>query len=1197
MLLVDSGDIQVEAGLGLPLRNQRMSGFTHLHVHTEYSLLDGMCKIEEIVPRAQDLGMQALAITDHGVMYGALEFYQTARRHGLKPIIGSEVYIAPEDRFTHNPRAQSHPFHLVLLARNETGYKNLIQLTTKAHLEGFYYKPRVDKQLLQQYSEGLTALSACGSGEIARLIQNKQLDAARQAALWYRDTFGPRNYYLELQRHAALPELEAVNEGLLALSRELGIDVVATNDLHYIYREDATAQEVLLCIQTGTTMDDPKRLRMGGDDFYLKSESEMATLFADVPEALRNTERVAADCNLELSNEGFHLPAFDIPAGHTSQTYLAQLCEEGLQRRYSQITTELRARLDHELKIIHEMGFDVYFLIVWDLIRFAQSKDIWWNVRGSAAGSIVAYSLGLTNLEPISSGLIFERFLNPGRVTMPDIDLDFPDDRRAEMIEYTIRKYGSERVAQIITFGTLAARAAIRDVGRALGLPPGEVDRLGKLVPVGPKVKLKDALESSEELRNAYEQDDYLRDLIDKAQRLEGVSRHASTHAAGVVITDKSLTEYVPVQRMPKVEDLITQYSKEVLEDIGLLKIDFLGLATLTIMRRAADLINARHGTAFRLDNIPYDEPAVYQLLSTGNVSGLFQVESAGMRRVLVDLQPSSFEDIVALLSLYRPGPMQFIDSYVARKHGQEKVEYIHPSLEPILRETYGIIVYQEQIIRIATDIAGYTSAEADLMRRAVSKKKEKDLKEQRDKFLRGAVERGMPQDKAEEVFSAIEYFANYGFNKAHAASYAVITGQTAYLKAHYPIEYMTALLSVERHNPEKLGLLVAECRRLGIQVLPPDINYSNIDFTIEPLGQTQTQNIQTQSRESDGIAQIHTSAIRFGLGAIKNVGEGALETILQARSEHGPFSGVTDFCRRVDLRQINKRALECLIKVGALDAFAERPRLLTIIDRLLGLSNVQHQARAIGQLAFDALQLNTSDDSELMSAQVFVPPISQKERLNWEKELLGTYTSEHPLQQLAQDKSRDYTSLDQMDAALKGRKVTIGGMITRTRLITTHKGDEMAFVEIEDLSGSVDVVVFPKTYQEYKEYLTEDRLVVIQGKVDVRDEKVQIIADSAEDYALAHSNQTNVPVRVRLVEVNLHCSGNREKDTHMLQQVYELLEQHPGSDRFCFNVISDQGRVQLEFPNVTTRWNPELETRLQATLGEQSLYIRWVEA
>jgi DNA polymerase-3 subunit alpha len=833
------------------------------------------------------------------------------------------------------------------------------------------------------------------------------------------------------------------------------------------------------------------------------------------------------------------------------------------------------------------MGFDVYFLIVWDLIRYAQSRDIWWNVRGSAAGSVVAYSLGLTNLEPLSNGLIFERFLNPGRINMPDIDLDFPDDRRDEIIDYVNRKYGRDKVAQIATFGTLAARASIRDVGRALGLPPGEVGRLAKLVPYGPKVKLQDALDASYELRSVYEQDDYIRDLMEKAKRLEGVSRHVSTHAAGVVIADKPLVEYVPVQRTPKGEELITQYPMDVLEDIGLLKIDFLGLSTLTIMRRAVDLINQRHGVAFRLDNIPIEDPKAFELLASGNVTGLFQVEGAGMRRVLQNLQPSSFGDVVAVLSLYRPGPMQFIDAFIARKHGEEKVEYIDPSLEPILRETYGIIVYQEQIIRIATDIAGYSSSEADLMRRAVGKKKEKDLKRQRDKFVRGAVQRGMPQGKAEEAFRAIEYFANYGFNKAHAAAYAVITCQTAYLKAHYPVEYMAALLSVERNNTDKISPLVSECRRLGIEVLPPDVNSSDIDFAIE-----------TSATEEDGShPHAGAAAIHFGLGAIKNVGEGALHILLQARAETGPFSGVADLCRRVDLRAVNKRALECLIKAGALDTLAERPRLLAIIDRMMSLSQLHHQAREAGQLTLGMFDGDRSHDADLLVNQVFVPPIAQKEMLAWEKELLGVYVSEHPLQLLSQTASSEFTTIDQIDHSLAGQRAAVAGGVLRARVITTQKGDEMAFVELEDLTGSIDVVVFPQAYEKHVEFLVEDRLLVIRGRIDVRDGNLQIIAESIQDYALADVGEKSGPVRVHSLEINLQCSGNRDQDVALLRQAYDLLLERPGSDRFSFNIISGQGQVQLDFPNATTHFEPELESRLKVILGEKAVQVHWIEA
>lgn len=1163
-----------------------MTAFTHLHVHTEYSLLDGMCRIEELVVHAKELGMTALAITDHGVMYGAMGFYKTAKKHGIKPIIGCEVYVARQDRFDRASRARTRPFHLVLLAKNETGYRNLVQLTTKAHLEGFYYKPRVDRELLREYSDGLIALSACASGEIPRLIQAGRMDATRDAVRWYQETFGHNGFYLELQRHAAQPELEAINDALMSLGRELDAGIVATNDVHYVHQGDAAAHEVLLCVQTGTTMDDPKRMRMGGDDYYLRSAQEMDALFPSLPEALENTARIAQECTLEFHGQSYHLPPFQVPPEYTAQTYLAHLCEEGMQRRYSPITPELRARLDHELEIIHEMGFDLYFLIVWDLVRYAENQEIWWSVRGSAAGSIVAYSLGLTNLEPLRHGLIFERFLNPGRVSMPDIDLDFPDDRRAEMIEYSVRKYGRECVAQIATFGTMAARGAIRDVGRALGIPYGEVDRLAKLVPYGLKVKLRDAIDSTQELRTMYEQDDYIRNLLDKAQRLEGVARHVSTHAAGVVIADKPLTEYVPVQRIPKGTDLITQYPMDALEEIGLLKVDFLGLSTLTIMKRAVDLINERHGTALCQDSIPVDDPRIYELLSAGTVAGIFQVESAGMRRVLQELQPSSFEDVVALLSLYRPGPMQFIDSFVARKHGRETVEYIHPSLEIILRETYGIIVYQEQIIRIATDVSGYTAAEADLMRRAVGKKKEKELRKQRGKFVLGAADRGMPQDKAEEIFSAIEYFANYGFNKAHSAAYAVITCQTAYLKAYYPAEYMAALLSVERHNTDKIGALAGECRRLGIQVLPPDVNCSDTDFALE--------NVPSEIPAAEG-APGHTVAIRFGLGAIKNVGGGPLEVILKTRADGGPFVGVTDFCRRVDLRQVNKRALESLIKAGALDTFCDRARLLVIMDRMMGLSSLHHQASSVGQLGFDGLQPSASDDSDLLADQLGVPPIPRKKKLAWEKELIGIYVSEHPLQRLARDQSTGRTPLDQIDESLKGRKVTLAGMISRARQITTRKGDEMAFVEVEDLSGRVEVVVFPRTYKQHKELVAADNLVLLHGRVDVREGAVQVVCDSLQEWEPKDPGE-RTREGICLVEVNLRCDGNCDRDVRLLRDVYQLLEQRRGSDRFCFTILSEQGRVRLEFPNATTCFDSELAAVLEQTLGKGALHTRRID-
>ena len=1166
--------------------------FTHLHVHTEYSLLDGMSKIEEILPRARELGMESLAITDHGVMHGVIHFYNTAVSIGIKPIIGCEAYLAHKSRLERDSGVRVKPYHLVLLARDMVGYRNLIQLTTKAHLEGWYRKPRIDREILQLHSKGLTALSACRAGEIPACIFEGQMDAARNAVRWYQEVFGPDHFYLELQRHVGQPDLEGINQHLIELGRELHVPLVATNDVHYVHREDVAAHQVLLCIQTGTTMDDPERMRMDGDDYYLKSADEMAVLFADLPEALENTQRVAEECSLTLAREGFHLPQFTVPDGYTPQTYLAYLCEQGMGRRYATITPELEARLQYELQVIHQMGFDTYFLIVWDLVRFAQSRDIWWNVRGSAAGSIVAYSLGLTSLEPLSHGLIFERFLNPGRITMPDIDLDFPDDRRAEMIEYVVHKYGQDRVAQIATFATMAARASIRDVARALGFPPGEGDRLAKMVPFGSKVTLQEALEASQELKAAYDQDDYIRDLIDKARRLEGVSRNISTHAAGVVIADQPLTEYLPLQRIPKGDEIITQYSMGVLEEIGLLKIDFLGLATLTIMRRAVDLINANHGTSFHLDNIPTDDPAIYRLLSSGDVAGVFQVEGGGMRRTLLDLQPSNFEDVVVLLSLYRPGPMQFISTYVARKYGREKVEYIHPSLEPILRDTYGVIVYQEQIIRTATDIAGFTSAEADLLRRAVGKKKEKELNEQREKFLHGAVSRGMPQERAEEVFRWILDFANYGFNKAHSAAYAVITCQTAYLKAYYPVEYMAASLSVERNNPEKVGLYVGECRRLGIPILPPDVNRSGIDFTIELLDSP------TPSAQH-GLGR---TAIRYGLGAIKNVGQGAVELILQAREQRGPFKNLTDFSQRVDLKQIKKSGLEFLIKAGALAPFGERPRLLALVDRMMRLSELSLQASTIGQLGFDAILTTGPNEPDPLSDLSYFPPVSTKETQAWEKELLGAFITDHPLQQLADAVNSaarsNYTPLDQIDPSLQGQKVTVAGQVQRSRLVVAKKtGHEMAFVGIEDANASLEIVVFPKVYEKCKNLLVEEQLLVVEGKVDVRGSKVQVLADSVADLRVAvPGNSTDVP-KVHLVEITVDLSVGEGHDRQLVRHVYQMLASHPGPDRFLITVITEGGRVQLDFPNATTRFDRALEEKLRSMLGPEAIQVRWTEA
>lgn len=1170
-----------------------MAEFVHLHVHSEYSLLDGLSSCRELAERAAELGMPALALTDHGTMYGAVQFYKACKAAGIKPIIGVEPYLAPRGRRDRDAQRDRKAYHLTLLAQNDTGYHNLMRLTTIAQLEGFYYKPRIDKEALAEHADGLIVLSGCGTSEVPRLIQAGQLDQARRTVVWYRDIF-PDRYYLELQEHD-IPELAQVNRQLIAFAREFDLPLVATNDVHYTHRKDASIHDVLLCIGTGKTVNEPKRMRMDGDSFYLKSAEEMAALFPEVPEALTNTLAVAEMCELELEFGHYHLPLFQVPEGYDAQTFLRHLCEEGLQQRYPVITSRERERLDYELDIIHQMGFDTYFLIVWDLCHFSQEQNIWWNVRGSGASSIVAYSLGITNLEPLQHGLIFERFLNLGRITMPDIDLDYPDDQRDQLIRYTIEKYGHEQVAQIITFGTMGAKAAIRDVGRALDYPLSEVDRIARLVPTGPKVKLAQALEGVPELREAYKTQEHIRRLVDTARGVEGNLRHASTHAAGVIVSDVPLVEYTPLNRPTRGGEggeigVVTQYTMDELEELGLLKIDFLGLSTLTVMRRACELIRQRHDVHLNLNNIPTDDPIIYDLLTRGDVMGVFQVEGQGMRRVLMKMQPTQFEHIIATISLYRPGPMESIDDYIDCMHGKKPVEYRHPSLEPILKETYATLAYQEQIIRILTDIAGYSAPDADLVRRAVGKKKKAELLKHRVSFIEGAVEHGgLPRPTAEAIFADIEPFARYGFNKAHAADYAVLTCQTAYLKAKYPVEYMTALLTVERHNTEKIGLLIAECRRMGIEVLPPDINCSGLDFVIE--------------EQDDGAP-----AIRFGLGAVKNVGEGPVETIRAARRAEGTFRDLDDFCRRVDLRQVNRRALESLIKVGALRLFGTRSQLLPINERIIGLSANLHRAQDVGQMSM----FGAATGVRLMAKETLMSPLSktvqvpQKEILAWEKDLVGVYISEHPLAQVL-TRLRDVVTAHAgaLSGEMSGQQAVIAGTVQRARRHTTKKGDEMAFVTLEDLQGTCDVVVFPRVWAKTKTLWQPGRILVVSGKVDAgrRDEpnllcdwaKVpdEVAIPNEQGHRLTTLVVTTTAPPVRTVRVTLTRSGEQTRDVQTLRQIHSLLVGHPGSDRFAIHLVGGAGKsVELGFPNDTTCYGPELARELAAMVGAGAVQV-----
>jgi len=1160
-----------------------MAEFVHLHVHSEYSLLDGLSRIEDLIRRAKELDMESLAITDHGVMYAALGFYRQALQGGIKPIIGCEMYLARESMHSRRPRRDGKPYHLVLLAEDQKGYQNLLHLTTKGHLDGFYYKPRIDKELLSQHCDGLVALSACAKGEVAYLLGQGDAEGARRAAAWYRDLFGPDRFYLELQEHD-IPDLADINRQLISISHDLDIPLVATNDVHYVRQEDIQAHDLLLCIQTNATVNDPNRMKMQGAGYHLRSYDEMAALFSEVPEALSNTLKIAERCDLTFDFETLHLPPFRVPPGHTNETYLEELCQEGLKKRYGHPTSEVKDRLEHELKLVGEMGFAGYFLIVWDLIRFSKERGILVGPgRGSAAGSIVSYCLGITDLDPLKHGLFFERFLNPGRRTMPDIDMDFPEDRRAEVMAYAVEKYGQDHVAQIITFGTMAARAAIRDAGRALDLPPGEVDRTAKLIPFGHTIE--EALNTAPELKQLYEEHSYIRDLVEAARNLEGAVRHASTHAAGVVITDEPLTQYVPLQRAIKGDGLITQYAMGELESIGLLKMDFLGLSTLTVIQRTLDLVTETRGVELSLEDIDLDDPESYRLLSEGEVTGIFQVESAGMRRVLRELRPSCFADVMAALALYRPGPMEYIPEFIKRKHGETPIEYTIPELEPILEETYGVIVYQEQIIRMARELAGFSTSEADMFRHAIGKKNAAELEAQREMFIRGLVANDIAQDTAQEIFKMIEYFARYGFNKAHAAAYAVITCQTAYLKAHHPVEYMAALLTVDKDNSDRVAMEVADCRRLKIPVLPPNINHSDLQFTIE-------KSISDTNDDGQGVEG--GSAIRFGLGAVKNVGQGPIEIILQGRQDR-PFGDIGDFCHRVDLRQVNRRALDSLIRCGTLDDFASRGQLLNSIDTMMSISQQAHHAQEIGQLTmFDlgqqaAATLNLSDG----------PDVPRRTKLAWEKELLGLYISEHPLERMASSLDKHTSALcGEIDASLSRQTVIIAGMVSRVRRIATKNDRLMAFAELEDLHGSVEVVVFPGAYEKTRELWQPDNILLVRGRVQVREDDAKVICESAVDYHswAQESNEledSEAPARVRRqLHISISRSGDQEEDVRLLGEVHSLLTSQPGEDVFNLYVRRADRSVQLIFPNETTAYSPTLAKAVADLLGDGCLRV-----
>ncbi len=1058
--------------------------FTHLHVHTEYSLLDGSSKIKELVDRAKELGMDSMAITDHGVMYGVIDFYRAARAVGIKPIIGCEVYVAPGSRFDREASSgEDRYYHLILLAENNQGYQNLMKIVSKGFVDGFYYKPRVDLEILRQYHEGIIALSACLAGEVQRYLERGLYQQGKEAALRYEDIFGKNHFFLELQDHG-IPAQKTVNQALLRMSAETGIELVATNDVHYTFAEDAVPHDILLCIQTGKKVTDENRMRYEGGQFYCKSEDEMRALFPYAQEALDNTHKIAERCNVEIEFGVTKLPKFDVPDGYDSWSYLNKLCDEGLQKRYPDDDGTLRKRLDYELNVIHTMGYVDYFLIVWDFIHFARTNDIMVGPgRGSAAGSIVSYCLEITNIDPIRYHLLFERFLNPERVSMPDIDIDFCFERRQEVIDYVVRKYGKDQVVQIVTFGTLAAKGVVRDVGRVLDIPYARCDAIAKMIPNDLGMTLEKALKASPDLKKAYDEDSQVKYLIDMSRRLEGLPRHTSMHAAGVVISRTSVDNYVPLSRAAD-GTITTQFTMTTLEELGLLKMDFLGLRTLTVIQNAVKQVEHNYGVHLEMEKIDYNDKQVLESIGTGKDEGVFQLESGGMKSFMKELKPENLEDIIAGISLYRPGPMDFIPKYLKGKNDRAAITYDCPQLEPILGPTYGCIVYQEQVMQIVRDLAGYTMGRSDLVRRAMSKKKTAVMEKERQNFVygndeegvKGCIRNGIDEKTANQIYDEMIDFAKYAFNKSHAACYAVVSYQTAFLKYYYPKEFMAALMTSVQDNTAKVSEYILTCRQMGIGILPPDINEGYSGFTV--------------SGES----------IRYGLSAIKSVGRSVVEQIIKERENGGLFRSMDDFVERMSNKEVNKRTLENFIKAGALDSLpGNRRQKCMVAPEMLDQKNKEKKSVMEGQMSL--FDFAAEDDKK--NFQITFPNVEEfkkEELLAFEKETLGIYVSGHPMQEYEQVWKQNITAaaIDFMvdEETEKARvednsRVTIGGMITGKLIKTTRTGQMMAFITLEDLTGSVEVIVFPKDFEKKREFLEEEQKIFVQGRVSVGDDPV----------------------------------------------------------------------------------------------------------
>lgn len=1057
--------------------------FAHLHVHTEYSLLDGSNKIKECIERVKELGMSSVAITDHGVMFGVIDFYRAAKAAGIKPVLGSEVYVAPESRFKKDAGqgGDDRYYHLVLLAENDIGYHNLMKIVSRGFTEGYYYKPRVDLEVLESYHEGVIALSACLAGEVQRYVSRGLYEEGKEAALRYEKIFGKGNFFLELQDHG-IPLQQTVNQALLRMSAETGLPLVATNDVHYTFADDVKPHDILLCLQTGKKLADEDRMRYEGGQYYIKSEEEMKKLFPYALEALENTQKIADRCNVEIEFGVTKLPKYDVPDGKTSWEYLNELCYEGLERLYQPMPEELRERLSYELSVIRDMGYVDYFLIVWDFIKYAKDHGIMVGPgRGSAAGSVVSYCLGITTIDPIKYQLLFERFLNPERVSMPDIDVDFAPEGRQQVIDYVSRKYGSDCVVQIVTFGTLAARGVIRDVGRVMDLPYAFVDNIAKMIPQEPNITLKGALEKNGELRKLYQEDEQVKELIDMSKRLEGLPRHTSMHAAGVVISQKSIDEYVPLS-LGSDGSVTTQFTMTTLEELGLLKMDFLGLRNLTVIKSAQELIKKSTGKEIDLDKIDYNDKSVLDYVGTGKTDGVFQLESAGMKSFIKELKPQSLEDIIAGIALYRPGPMDFIPQYIRGKNHQDRITYDCPQLEPILEPTYGCIVYQEQVMQIVRDLAGYTLGRSDLLRRAMSKKKGDVMKKERQSFVYGneaegvpgCVNNGIDEATANKIYDEMIDFAKYAFNKSHAAAYAVVSYQTAFLKYYYPVEFMAALMTSVIDNSAKVSEYIYSSRQMGIKILPPDINKGEGDFSVD------------------------NGSIRYGLAAIKSVGRPVIQAIVEERKKGGPFKNLKDFMERLSGKETNKRTIENFIKAGVFDSFGgTRKQFMMIYLQILEQVNQERKYSMTGQMSlFDFV-----DEEQKKEFDIPLPNVGEYEKetmLAFEKEVLGVYLTGHPLEDYEEKwrKSITKTTLDfQIDdetgraRVTDGAKETIGGMITAKTIKYTRTNQVMAFLTIEDLAGTVEVVVFPRDYERNQKYLNEDGKVFVRGRVSEEDD------------------------------------------------------------------------------------------------------------